>query len=154
MGVEIERKFLVDDLDMLSTLNGELFRQGYLPSKSLTTMRVRIAGTKAFLTVKGENAGIERLEFEYAIPVEEAQQMLDQLCEKPIIEKYRYCLPIGDIVWEIDSFLGDNQGLVVAEIELSSADQCFDKPAWLGQEVSGDPKYYNSNLAKKPFKSW
>ena len=106
------------------------------------------------LTVKGITRGNSRLEFEYPIPVADADQLLDELCEKPLIEKTRHLRQVGDMTWEIDEFHGDNEGLVVAEIELAHEDQRFDIPTWVGQEVSGDPRYYNSNLASHPYTSW
>ena len=133
---------------------GKLYRQGYLSSVKERTVRVRIAGDKGFLTIKGVNKGVTRTEFEYAIPTEEAAAMLDALCERPLIEKTRYAVPLDGYTWEIDEFHGDNDGLVVAEVELSSADEKPPLPEWVGEEVSSDPRYFNSNLVKKPFKTW
>jgi adenylate cyclase len=117
------------------------------------TVRVRLLGERAFLTVKGPTAGASRAEFEYAIPPDDARAMLD-LCEKPLIEKTRYVVPHGGLVWEIDEFHGANAGLVVAECELASEDQPLDKPDWVGEEVTGDARYYNSSLVARPFSTW
>lgn len=155
MAIEIERKFLLKN-EQWRTVAGEssLIRQGYLSDQPERTVRVRVAGEQAWLTIKGKTEGIARLEMEYPIPVAEAMQLLDQLCLKPLIEKYRYRIAQGDLVWEIDEFLGENAGLVVAEIELSAADQAFDQPDWLGAEVSDDPRYFNSALIRQPFLRW
>jgi len=130
------------------------YRQGYLNSAKERTVRVRTAEDKAFLTIKGLTLGATRAEYEYEIPFDEGKAMLDALAEKPLIEKKRYKIPAGDLTWEIDEFLGDNAGLIVAEVELKSEDQAFDRPAWLGDEVTGDTRYYNANLIKKPFTRW
>lgn len=155
MAIEIERKFLLKN-PAWRTVAGEgcLIRQGYLSDQPERTVRVRVAGEQAWLTIKGKTAGIARVEMEYPIPVAEAMQLLDQLCLKPLIEKYRYRIAQDDLVWEIDEFLGDNAGLVVAEIELTAADQQFDQPDWLGAEVSDDPRYFNSALIRQPFSRW
>ncbi|MCG5030779.1 CYTH domain-containing protein [Mesosutterella sp. OilRF-GAM-744-9] len=154
MGKEIERKFLVVGGEWKKLAQGTAYRQGYLNSQKERTVRIRTIGDKAFLTVKGPTVGVTRLEFEYEIPYADCVTMLEQLAEKPIIEKNRYKIPQGPYTWEIDEFLGVNKGLVVAEIELPSEDAPFDKPAWIGREVSGDPRYFNSNLVKHPFTSW
>jgi len=155
MAIEIERKFLLKNQQWRTlTDDSRLIRQGYLSDQPERTVRVRVAGEQAWLTVKGKTKGIARLELEYPIPVAEAMQLLDQLCLKPLIEKYRYRIIQGDLVWEVDEFLGDNTGLVVAEIELSAADQAFDRPDWLGAEVSDDPRYFNSALIHQPFSRW
>ena len=154
MAKEIERKFLLRNADWKVGKPGQKFRQGYLSSDPQRVVRVRLAGDKAMLTVKGITRGNSRLEFEYPIPVADADQLLDELCEKPLIEKTRHLRQVGDMTWEIDEFHGDNEGLVVAEIELAHEDQRFDIPTWVGQEVSGDPRYYNSNLASHPYTSW
>ena len=130
------------------------YRQGYLSTSKQRTVRVRVAGDKAYLTIKGTTQGATRREFEYAIPVPDATTMLDDLCEKPLIEKRRYRVTHGAMNWEIDEFFGDNQGLVLAELELESEDQTFDKPAWLGEEVTSDPRYYNANLVQQPYATW
>ena len=130
------------------------YRQGYLNSAKERTVRVRTAEDKAFLTIKGLTVGATRAEYEYEIPFDEGKAMLDALAEKPLIEKKRYKIPAGGLTWEIDEFLGDNAGLIVAEVELKSEDQAFERPLWLGDEVTGDPRYYNANLIKKPFTRW
>ena len=154
MGQEIERKFLVKGTAWKAQAAGMLYRQGYLSSVKERTVRVRIAGEKAFLTIKGLNKGVTRTEFEYPVPVDDAAAMLDGLCERPLIEKTRYVLPSGGYTWEIDEFHGDNDGLVVAEVELQRADDKPPLPEWVGEEVSSDARYFNSNLVKKPFKTW
>lgn len=154
MGQEIERKFLVNGTAWKAQAAGTLYRQGYLSNVKERTVRVRIAGEKAFLTIKGLNKGVTRTEFEYPVPVDDAAAMLDGLCERPLIEKTRYVLPSGGYTWEIDEFHGDNDGLVVAEVELRRADDKPPLPEWVGEEVSSDARYFNSNLVKKPFKTW
>ena len=154
MAKEIERKFLVKGDAWRALAKGTTYRQGYLNSAKERTVRVRTAEDKAFLTIKGLTLGATRAEYEYAIPFDEGKAMLDALAEKPLIEKKRYKIPAGDLTWEIDEFLGDNAGLIVAEVELKSEDQAFDRPAWLGDEVTGDTRYYNANLSKKPFTRW
>jgi adenylate cyclase len=154
MSKEIERKFLVKGDAWRALDKGTTYRQGYLNSAKERTVRVRTAEDKAFLTIKGLTLGATRAEYEYAIPFDEGKAMLDALAEKPLIEKKRYKIPAGDLTWEIDEFLGDNAGLTVAEVELKSEDQAFDRPAWLGDEVTGDTRYYNANLIKKPFTRW
>jgi len=153
MGIEIERKFLVVGEDWKRGGTPQFLSQGYLNRDKQRTVRVRIAGDAAWLTIKGESKGATRAEFEYAVPVADAQQLL-ALCEGPRVEKNRWRMPHGGLVWEVDEFLGENAGLVVAEVELSSEDQAFDKPAWAGAEVTDDPRYFNSSLAAKPYSSW
>lgn len=153
MGLEIERKFLVRD-DSWRTNNGAHFRQGYLNSSLERVVRVRVIGEKGYLTIKGSNTGAVRPEFEYEIPVSDANDMLDKLCEKPLIEKIRHVVEYCGTVWEIDAFSGENEGLIVAEVELQSEEAQFEAPIWLGDEVTGDPRYYNSNLVKRPYKDW
>lgn len=154
MPKEIERKFLIDmNLLMLPT-NGEIIKQGYIETTSKSVVRIRRYGAKAFLTLKGENNGATRSEFEYEIPVAEAEAILIELCQKPFIAKTRYCINVGKHTWEIDIFSGENEGLFLAEIELSSETETFEIPNWVVQEVTGDPRYYNSNLVNFPFKSW
>ncbi len=154
MGKEIERKFLLTSDAWRALAKGTIYRQGYLSSVKEWTVRIRTVGDKAFLTIKGIMVGATRAEYEYPIPFDECNAMLDTLAEKPIIEKTRYKVPIGALTWEIDEFSGDNKGLIVAEVELTSEEQKFDKPAWVGDEVSGDPRYFNSNLIKHPFNRW
>jgi adenylate cyclase len=153
MGQEIERKFLVKGTSWQSG-NGTSIRQGYLHNETDGTVRVRAKGERAYLTIKGNTTGITRLEFEYEIPLEEANQVLDELCQKPLIEKIRYEVHVSGSKWEIDEFLGENAGLVVAEIELEDENQEFTKPDWLGEEVSGDFRYQNANLVKHPYSQW
>lgn len=154
MGIEIERKFLVKGDAWKADAAGVLYRQGYLSTDKARTVRVRIAGERAFLTVKGLAAGLARAEFEYDIPLADAAEMLDQLCLKPLIEKRRYTVAYRGLSWEIDEFLGANLGLVVAEVELDRADQAIDLPDWIGQDVSEDARYFNSSLIARPFSSW
>jgi len=154
MGVEIERKFLVTGSDWRQGSRGRLYRQGYLCTEKERTVRVRIAGEQGFLTVKGKTEGISRLEFEYEIPVQEANQMLDTLCRTVIVEKIRHRIVHGGKVWEVDEFLGANQGLVLAEIELESEEEPFESPPWLGREVSGESRFYNSSLSRNPYGTW
>jgi len=153
MGTEIERKFLVEG-EGWRTGAGVLFRQGYLNTDKERTVRVRIEGDRAVLTIKGITRGVTRKEFEYPVPVEDAGEMLESLCEKPLIEKRRHAVEDGGLKWEIDEFFGDNQGLVIAEVELPGEHHDFRRPEWLGREVSHDPRYYNANLVKNPFTTW
>ncbi len=153
MGQEIERKFLVEG-EGWRIGEGVAYRQGYLNRAIERTVRVRRVGDKGYLTIKGATHGISRLEYEYEIPAEEAEELLDALCEKPLIEKTRYRIAWGELTWEVDEFAGENEGLVLAEIELPSEAYAFKRPAWLGEEVSGDPRYFNSNLVKNPFRTW
>jgi len=154
MGQEIERKFLVLDSSYQSLASGTHYRQGYLNSQKERVVRVRTIDDKGFMTIKGITKGATRLEYEYEIPVKDANELLDALCEQPIIDKVRYKIPMGEFVWEIDEFHGENEGLVVAEVELTSEDQEYPKPPWIGDEVTGDPRYYNSNLIENPFINW
>ena len=154
MGKEIERKFLIKGDAWRALAQGTMYRQGYLNSAKERTVRVRTVGDRAFLTIKGITVGATRAEYEYEIPFGDCNALLDNLAEKPLIEKKRYKIKQGEFVWEIDEFFGDNQGLIVAEIELVSEDQAFDKPQWVGDEVTGDPRYFNSNLIKHPFTKW
>ena len=155
MAREIERKFLVKrDAWTHDPSRGTLYRQGYLSADAARVVRVRIAGTAAYLTIKGQTAGIERREFEYPIPVADAATLLDELCLRPIIDKTRYRVPFRGHVWEVDEFHGENEDLIVAEIELQDPHATFDKPPWAGDEVSNDPRYFNSNLALHPYSRW
>lgn len=153
MGVEIERKFLVKDDRWRNLAPGELYRQGYIPTVE-STVRIRVVNDRGFITIKGMSQGISRAEFEYEIPVSDAAQMLDTLCKSPLIEKYRHKIELNGLVWEVDEFLGENRGLIIAEVELRNADQAIDLPDWIGEDVSHDPRYYNSNLTKHPFTTW
>lgn len=152
MGIEIERKFLVIN-DEWRSAPAVYFCQGYLNRSKERTVRIRVAGDTGFLTIKGQSQGASRAEFEYEIPLADAKQMLS-LCDGPLIEKYRRKISYAGMLWEVDEFLGENQGLVVAEIELESEQQAFAKPDWLGEEVTQDARYYNSNLSINPFSNW
>jgi len=153
MGAEIERKFLVA-ASWQPHDAGTYYKQGYLSSVKERVVRVRIAGAAAKLTIKGLTSGVSRAEFEYDIPLADAQYMLDQLCEQPLIEKRRHLVTHAGHTWEVDVFLGANAGLVIAELELRSEDEAFERPPWVGAEVSGDERYYNNNLIAKPFTTW
>jgi adenylate cyclase len=154
VGVEIERKFLLSGDGWKNLGEPVFFKQGYLSSNKERVVRVRIEGDRAVLTIKGANKGATRGEWEYEIPVADAIELLDGLCEQPLIEKFRRRIPFAGNVWEVDEFLGVNAGLVVAEIELQSEDQQFDQPDWIGAEVTDDLRYLNSNLIKQPFSTW
>lgn len=154
MGVEIERKFLLAGDGWRQLGEPVLLRQGYLCSDPVRTVRVRIEGGAGVLTIKSKGSGVRRGEWEYPIPLPEAQELLDTLCERPLVEKYRRRIAHAGFTWEVDEFLGENAGLVVAEIELPSEDAVFDKPDWIGEEVSGDKRYYNSSLIRFPYSQW
>jgi CYTH domain-containing protein len=149
MPVEIERKFLVVSDGWRESAAGQRFCQGYLARAKGVTVRVRRAGSRAYLTVKGEPNGLVRPEFEYEVPVEEAEAMF-RLCHRPLIEKTRYEVSHAGLVWHVDEFHGDNAGLVLAEVELDHPEQSVDYPPWLGQEVSHDPRFRNSRLSHEP----
>lgn len=153
MAKEIERKFLVVGEAWRKLAQGTLYRQGYLSTVKERTVRVRTIDDQGFLTVKGITVGATRLEFEYPIPVADAHKMLE-ICEQPLVEKYRYKIAHAGLIWEVDEFLGVNQGLIVAEVELTSESQVFEKPDWVGAEVTQDPRYFNANLIKHPFTKW
>lgn len=156
MSVEIERKFLVKNDDFKKeTYQQKKIKQGYLNSDKNRTVRIRIADDNAFITIKGKSnqAGTTRFEWEKEINITEAEQLL-LLCEPSIIDKTRFLVKKGTHTFEIDEFYGDNEGLIIVEIELNSENENFHKPAWLEKEVTGDSKYYNSNLSKNPFKNW
>lgn len=154
MSLEIERKFLVKSNKWKESAKGVLIMQGYLSASEERIVRIRIAGSKAFFTIKGLVIGISRLEYEYEIPHTDALEILNRLCIKPIIEKHRYKVVHQSLVWEIDEFHRENEGLIIAEIELDSEDQKIDIPDWIGEEVTGDKRYYNSNLLKNPYSAW
>lgn len=154
MSLEIERKFLVCGSAWKALGQAVTLRQGYLSSHPDRTVRVRIEGERGTLTIKGRSQGATRGEWEYSIPLVDAAAMLDTLCERPLIEKTRTRVEHAGMVWEVDEFAGDNLGLIVAEIELASEDQVFEKPDWIGEEVTQDVRYYNSNLIKRPYTSW
>lgn len=153
MALEIERKFLLKEGDWRNE-KGTMYRQGYLSSVKERTVRVRIFNDKGYLTVKGVSRGAVRVEYEYEIPGADAEAMLDELCEKPFIEKMRYKIEFKGLIWEIDEFFGENQGLFVAEVELESEDQSFVKPEWVGEEVTSDSRYFNANLIHHPYSKW
>jgi len=152
MATEIERKFLVKNDRWRSLGSPRLYCQGYL-AQGLATVRVRIVETIGYLTIKGKTEGMSRSEFEYPIPLADAQALL-ALCERPLIEKYRYTIADRGFVWEVDEFLGDNAGLVIAEVELQTETDAPPLPDWIGEEVTGDPRYYNANLVRNPFSQW
>lgn len=151
---EIERKFLIKRELWQPQNQGLEIRQGYLSLDPERTVRVRTKGAKGYLTIKGKNQGISRTELEYEIPYEEACQMLEELCLRPLVEKTRYLEQYGQQLWEIDIFAGDNEGLAVAEAELPSEDTALALPIWIDREVSGEARYYNSSLIKLPYKNW
>ena len=155
MGKEIERKFLLrpEWKEQVKEIQPEEIRQGYLCSEPERTVRVRTKGNAAFLTIKGKTEGFSRLEFEYAIPKQEAEELL-RLCPPPLIEKQRFTLTINGQTWEIDEFFAENQGLILAEAELQSEEQVLEIPSWVKEEVTHDKRFYNAQLAQKPFREW
>ena len=154
MAKEIERKFLIKRELWQPQRPGVEIRQGYLSLDPERTVRVRTKGAKGYLTIKGKNQGISRTELEYEIPYEEASQMLEELCLHPLVEKTRYLEQHGQQLWEIDIFAGDNEGLAVAEAELSSEDTGLGLRGWIGREVSGGARCGNSSLIRLPYKKW
>jgi adenylate cyclase len=154
VGVEIERKFLLAGAAWRALGTPVLLRQGYLCAQAGRTVRVRVEGARGTLTIKGPSTGATRAEWEYDIPLADADALLDTLCERPFIEKYRRRIEHGGKVWEVDEFLGENAGLCVAEIELASEDEAFDRPEWIGAEVTHDPRYFNSALMRHPYSRW
>jgi len=154
MATEIERKYKVTTNEYKQLCKPLYCKQGYLDSQNEPLVRVRIMGEKAYLTLKGKNGGISRLEFEYEIPIEDANALLSNFCSSPLIEKNRFILTVENTTWEVDEFLGENLGLVVAEVELTSESADFYKPYWIGNEVSQHTRYYNYNLAKHPYSKW
>jgi adenylate cyclase len=162
MGTEIERKYLVKKsvwrshkklLEGQSPNIGARYCQGYIPTSNGTTVRLRIIGEQGYLTIKSKAVGHTRAEFEYPIPVDDAQEMLDNLCVKPLIEKIRYKIKVANLTWEVDEFLGENQGLIIAEIELEKEEQKIELPNWIEREVN-EQKYFNSYLVKHPYSQW
>lgn len=153
MSKEIERKFLIKNEDWRKNAKGSYLKQGYLSSETNRTVRVRIKGDKGFLTIKTATIGISRFEYEYEIPLNDAKELLD-LCPRPIIEKTRYEVPYENNLWEVDVFEGENKGLIFAEVELANEDQKVSIPDWIGEEITDNPAYRNSNLAKRPFSKW
>jgi CYTH domain-containing protein len=154
MPQEIERKFLLENDTWRPGAVGVRYRQGYLSTEKQRTVRVRTAGDKGYLTIKGESVGATRSEYEYTIPLADADEMLDRLCLRPIIEKVRYRIPFAGLTWEVDEFEGENAGLILAEVELQSEEQAVELPGWVGTEVTGDPRYFNSNLIAHPYTGW
>lgn len=154
MAIEIERKFLVAGDGWRAGAHGLVIRQGYICSHRDKVVRVRIFGGDAFITVKGEKSGLARAEYEYPIPLADAAEMLDGLCQRPLVEKTRYAVDHAGTEWVVDVFEGDNAGLTVAEVELTSEDEAVALPPWLGREVSADPRFLNVNLAARPFATW
>jgi adenylate cyclase len=155
MAVEIERKYLInkDRWESIQKGKGVNYRQGYLVAEPDKTIRVRISDNSAFLTIKGISKGVSRSEYEYEIPLEDAKELLDRFA-KSNVTKVRYKVPYGGRIWEVDEFLEENEGLILAEIELSSEDEVYELPEWVGKEVTDDMRYYNSRLSTRPFKSW
>ena len=155
MAVEIERKFLVEgDAWRAAADAGTRLVQGYLANTERASVRVRSAGHAAWLSVKAMVRGLSRDEFEYPIPVDEAEHLLRSLCQPPLLEKVRFRVPVAGHVWEVDEFAGDNAGLIVAEIELQAEDERFARPAWVGREVTAAERYYNFRLAGRPYSAW
>ena len=140
-------------MDWIAEGSGERLQQGYLSTDPERTVRIRLVGERAWLTIKGRSIGASRLEFEYSIPAADARQLLT-LCQSPLIDKTRHRVPFAGHTWEVDVFHGDNQGLVIAEVELEREGEDVQLPAWLGEEVTGDPAYYNSNLIRRPYCAW
>jgi adenylate cyclase len=154
MAKEIERKFLVKGDGWRDLGSGKPYRQGYLSTVKERTVRIRTAGDKGFVTIKGINVGATRSEYEYEIPLGDANEMLERLCEQPLIEKTRYRIPLDSLTWEVDEFHGVNHGLITAEVELKDEQQAVSLPGWIGTELTGDPRYYNSSLVAHPFTTW
>jgi len=154
MAIEIERKFLLKHLPSSQLTCGTIIRQGYMVNKKDKIVRIRLSGDYAFLTIKGITCNASRKEFEYRIPQQDAMDMISLFCTKNLIEKTRYQVNFKNFEWVVDLFSGDNKGLVVAEIELLSIDQPFEKPDWIGKEVTHDPRYFNSNLIENPYSTW
>ena len=153
MGIEIERKFLVNGRPWAG-LQGTVYRQGYLTTDPERTVRVRIAGDQGYLTIKGRSSGASRSEFENPIPLADAIPLLEELCPTPRIEKVRYPIEFAGLTWEVDVFRGDNAGLVIAEIELERAEQAIELPPWVGREVTGDKRFFNAYLTRHPYQTW
>lgn len=155
MAIEIEHKFLLlNDSWRDEVASACHYQQGYMTSHSTSSIRIRTANENAWINIKSATIGNQRYEYEYSIPLHDAQELLSTLCLKPLIEKTRYLVHYPPHTWEIDEFHGENDGLIVAEIELSSATENFHRPVWLGEEVTHDLRYYNNNLARNPYKNW
>jgi len=151
---EIERKYRVKGNGWRDHGAGVPYRQGYLSTVAERTVRVRLIRDKGWLTIKGITVGVTRAEYEYEIPSDEASEMLDNLCERPLIEKTRYRVEHQGLIWEVDEFDGDNAGLIIAEVELEEEDQAIVLPDWVGEEVTGDARFFNANLIANPFTRW
>ena len=155
MATEIERKFLVENDSWRDHVVSESrMKQGYLANLKNVTVRVRIDDGRALLNIKGATTGIRRSEFEYSIPLQEGEEILAGIAQQPFIDKTRYKVRCGGHIWDLDVFEGENRGLVMAEVELASENEVFEMPAWAGEEVSGDPKYYNASLVRHPYRDW
>jgi CYTH domain-containing protein len=154
MGTEIERKYLVTEDAAWRNMPGKVYRQGYLSTVKERTVRVRTIGDKGYLTIKGITVGATRKEYEYEIPVNEADELLDLLCERPLIEKKRRLVEFDGLTWEVDEFFGDNAGLFLAEVELDNEVQSFARPPWITQEVTDEARYFNANLVSFPYSQW
>ncbi len=155
MAIEIEHKFLLANDDWREQVNhSSYYKQGYLNSDQHSSVRVRIAANKAWLNIKSATIGTHRQEYEYPIPIIDANEIINTLCHQPLIEKMRHFVKNKQHLWEIDEFSGENQGLIVAEIELSTIGEDFNKPSWLGLEVTNDIRYYNNNLSRNPYSMW
>lgn len=154
MPQEIERKFLVKDAGFKRGARSTRYRQGYLVTDPERSVRVRVGGGEAFLTLKGPTRGATRLEYEYPIPVDQAIEILEQLALTPVLDKTRYVVEVEGLVWEVDEFHGENDGLVIAEVELRSENQRITLPDWVGEEVTSDPRYFNQNLVQSPYSRW
>jgi adenylate cyclase len=155
MATEIERKFLVKNENWKQNVESESrIKQGYLARQKNATIRVRVAKGKALLNIKSATSGISRSEFEYEIPIDDAEALLQTVAEQPFIDKTRYKVRCGAHLWDLDVFEGENSGLIMAEVELQSENEPFELPDWAGTEVSGDSRYYNANLISNPFKNW
>lgn len=155
MAIEVEHKFLLANDDWRKQIKHSIrYRQGYLSSAETNSIRIRLSDEQAWLNIKSATIGTHRYEYEYEIPLSDANEILNNLCKKPLIEKTRHFVTNDTNIWEIDEFEGENEGLVVAEIELSEEGQSFSKPDWLGEEVTHDLRYYNNNLAIHPYSEW
>lgn len=154
MGIEIERRFLVVRELWQPDRPGVRYRQSYIDAMPAARIRVRIAGEAASLCVKTERRGMRRLEFEYAIPVADAEEMMHRICDPAQIDKTRYTIRFGRTVWEVDDYHGNNHGLLVAEVELTAESDAIDRPPWLGREITHEPKYWNGNLLRRPYGEW
>lgn len=154
MATEIERKFLLKGDEWRVLAKGTVYRQGYLSTKKGCSVRVRLVGDRGYLTIKGLTEGFSRAEYEYPIPAKDAQEMLDNLCDRPLIEKTRYKIEYAGLIWEVDEFAGENQGLTLAEVELTDKNQIIELPDWIGKEVSDDARYFNVNLVQYPYSQW